>query len=130
VKVDAGLAPRMRVLDIRPPEVGDLAPMLKVLADETRLRIFSLLTSGELCVCEIVDVLDAPQSLVSNHLRVLRRAGLVRARRDAVDNRWVYYSPVPEAVEALRSRVLSLLDLSRMETSAASCWSEPRCGSN
>jgi hypothetical protein len=47
-----------------------------------------------------------------------------------VDNRWVYYSPVPEAVEALRSRVLSLLDLSRMETSAASCWSEPRCGSN
>lgn len=122
------LAPRMRALQIRPPEVGDLASMLKVLADETRLRIFALLTSGELCVCEIVDLLDIPQSLVSNHLRVLRRAGLVRARRDEVDNRWVYYSPIPEAVEALKSRVLGVLDLTQMDTSQANCWSEPRCG--
>ena len=127
MKTAYGLAPRMRTLTIRPPEVGELASMLKVLAEETRLRIFALLTSGELCVCEIVDVLDMPQSLVSNHLRVLRRAGLVRARRDEVDSRWVYYSPVPEAVDALKSRVLSLLDLSHMETSPASCWSEPRC---
>ena len=118
----------MRALKTQPPEVGDLASMLKVLADETRLRIFALLTLGELCVCEIVDLLDIPQSLVSNHLRVLRRAGLVRARRDEVDNRWVYYSPVPEAVDALKSRVLGILDLSRMETSPANCWTEPRCG--
>ena len=128
MKTTTELAPRMRALEIRPPEVRDLAAMLKVLADETRLRIFALLTSGELCVCEIVDILDAPQSLVSNHLRVLRRAGLVRARRDEVDSRWVYYSPVPEAVDALRSRLLQLLDLSHMEMSPAKCWSEPRCG--
>lgn len=122
------LAPRMRALKIRPPDVGELASMLKVLADETRLRIFALLTSGELCVCEMVDILDMPQSLVSNHLGVLRRAGLVRARRDEADNRWVYYSPVPEAVASLKSRILGLLDLSQMETSPADCWSEPRCG--
>jgi len=127
MKTADGLAPRMRTLTIRPPEVGDLASMLKVLADETRLRIFALLTSGELCVCEIVDVLDLPQSLVSNHLRVLRHAGLVRARRDEVDSRWVYYSPVPEAVEALKGRILDLLDLTHMDGSRASCWSEPRC---
>ena len=128
MKTAIGLAPQMRALKIQPPEVGDLASMLKVLADETRLRIFALLTSGELCVCEIVDLLDIPQSLASNHLRVLRRAGLVRARRDEVDNRWVYYSPVPEAVDALKSRVLGILDLSHMETSPANCWAEPRCG--
>ena len=127
MKIANELGPRMRVLKIRPPDVSDLAAMLKVLADETRLRIFALLTSGELCVCEIVDVLGMPQSLVSNHLRVLRRAGLVRARRDEVDSRWVYYAPVSEAVDELRSRVLDLLDLSHMETSPAKCWSEPRC---
>ena len=126
MKINTELAPRMRSLAIQPPEVRDLSAMLKVLADETRLRIFALLTRGELCVCEIVDVLGIPQNLVSNHLGVLRRAGLVRGRRDDVDSRWVYYSPVPEAVDALRSRVLDLLDLSQMVTSPAKCWSEPR----
>ena len=118
------LAPRRRQLNLQPPDVDDVATTLKVLADETRLKIFILLTWGELCVCEIVDVLDMPQSLVSNHLRVLRRAGLVRARRDDVDNRWVYYSPIPDAVEALKERLFALLDLSHMEMSPASCRSE------
>lgn len=126
MKTANGLAPRMRSLMIQPPEVGDLAASLKVLADETRLRIFALLTSGELCVCEVVDVLDIPQSLVSNHLGVLRRAGLVRARRDEVDNRWVYYSLVPEAVDRVKRRVQDLLDLSHMDTAPASCRVEPR----
>ena len=116
-----GLAPRMRTLNIQPPQVSDLSAMLKVLADETRLKIFALLTSGELCVCEIVDVLDMPQSLVSNHLRVLRRAGLVRARRDEVDSRWVYYSPVPETVEWVRGRCARLFDLSQMDRTLANC---------
>ena len=66
----------------KPPPTGDLAALLRVLGDDTRLRIFALLTRAELCVCEIEDILGLSQSLVSNHLAVLRRAGLVKARRD------------------------------------------------
>src|SRR3990170_4022936 len=94
-----------------PSSTEDLATLLKALADDTRLRIFALLTKAELCVCEIEDVLDLPQSLVSNHLAVLRRAGLVERRRDAEDARWVFYRADPLAAAALRERLSALLDL-------------------
>ena len=89
---------------------GLLVP-LKALADETRLRIFTLLTRQELCVCEIEDMLNLSQSLVSNHLAVLRRAGLVKARRDAEDARWIFYRADPEAAAALRQKWATLLEV-------------------
>lgn len=65
------------------------AQIFKALSDETRLRIMSLLVEGrELCVCDIMAVLDLPQSTVSRHLSYLRNAGLVRDRRQGV---WMYY---------------------------------------
>jgi ArsR family transcriptional regulator len=100
----------------RAPEAGtpvtrELLVPLKALADETRLRIFSLLTRQELCVCEIEDMLNLSQSLVSNHLAVLRQAGLVKARRDAEDARWIFYSADPAAAAALRERCAKLLEV-------------------
>ena len=89
----------------------DLAGLFKALSDETRLRIYSLLTKAELCVCEIEDILNLSQSLVSNHLAVLRRAGLVKARRDAEDARWIFYRAEPEATAALRQQCAALLDV-------------------
>jgi ArsR family transcriptional regulator len=89
----------------------DVIVPLKALADETRLRIFTLLTRQELCVCEIEDMLNLSQSLVSNHLAVLRRAGLVKARRDAEDARWIFYRADPEAAAALREKWAALLDV-------------------
>jgi len=89
----------------------DLATLLRALADGTRLRIFALLTKAELCVCEIEDMLDLPQSLVSNHLAALRRAGLVSSRRDAEDSRWVFYRADPAAAAVLRERLSALLDV-------------------
>jgi ArsR family transcriptional regulator len=89
----------------------DLLVALKALADETRLRIFVLLTRQELCVCEIEDILGLSQSLVSNHLAVLRQAGLVKARRDAEDARWIFYRADPEGAAALRQKCASLLDV-------------------
>jgi|ERR1044072_3248652 len=71
------------------------------LSDETRLQIIELLSKGERCVCELTDSLDAAQSRLSFHLRVLRDAGIVRDRKDG---RWVYYeldSEVFEEAEAL-----------------------------
>lgn len=60
----------------------------KALADETRLRIIALLTEGELCVCDIVAVLELPQSTVSRHLSYLKNAGWVIDRRQGL---WVHY---------------------------------------
>jgi ArsR family transcriptional regulator len=65
-----------------------IAQLFKALADETRLRILSLLGEGELCVCDLMDILDLPQSTVSRHLAYLRNADLVEDRRQGV---WMYY---------------------------------------
>ena len=56
------------------------AQFFKALSDETRLRILALLVCGELCVCDLMAVLDLPQSTVSRHLAYLRHAGLVEDR--------------------------------------------------
>ena len=63
--------------------------LFKALADETRLRILSLLTEGELCVCDLMELLKLPQSTVSRHLAYLKNAGWVEDRRAGV---WMYYS--------------------------------------
>jgi len=94
--------------------VERLLVAFKALADETRLKIFALLTKQELCVCEIEDILGLGQSLVSNHLAVLRQAGLVRSRRDDTDGRWIFYSADPAAAAALRKRCAHLLDVRAM----------------
>lgn len=74
----------------------DRAVMLfHALSDVTRLSILRLLRDGERCVCELQDELDAAQSRLSFHLRVLREAGLVSDRKEG---RWTYYSIVPEAL--------------------------------
>lgn len=65
------------------------AELFKALADETRLRILNLLVRGELCVCDIMNVLDIGQSKASRHLACLRNVGLVSDRRSGV---WMHYS--------------------------------------
>ncbi len=65
------------------------ARLFHALSDETRLSILKRLRHGERCVCELTDVLDAAQSRLSFHLRVLREAGLVTDRREG---RWMYYT--------------------------------------
>lgn len=67
---------------------------LAVIGDITRLRLLRLLRGRELCVCELMDILQLPQYAVSRHLRVLRAAGLVRARRSG---RWMHYRLGPMA---------------------------------
>jgi ArsR family transcriptional regulator len=58
------------------------------LADETRWRILLLLWEQPLCVCELADILAMPQSSVSSHVQVIRRAGLLESERR---EKWVYY---------------------------------------
>jgi ArsR family transcriptional regulator len=70
------------------PDLRAVTKLFKALADETRVRIVALLGPGELCVCELQEVLDLPQPTVSRHLALLRAAGLVQDRREG---NWVYY---------------------------------------
>jgi ArsR family transcriptional regulator len=65
-----------------PLEVGDLDALFRGFADPIRIRIMNVLAAGELCVCDVVDVLGLPQSTVSRHLAYLRRMGLVEATRE------------------------------------------------
>ena len=68
--------------------------LFHALSDETRLAIVQRLRSGEHCVCDLTDLLDAAQSRLSFHLKVLKEAGLVTDRKDG---RWVHYSLNREA---------------------------------
>jgi ArsR family transcriptional regulator len=63
--------------------------LFHALSDQTRLSILERLRRGERCVCELTDALDAAQSRLSFHLRVLKDAGLVTDRREG---RWMYYT--------------------------------------
>src|SRR3954463_4570840 len=66
--------------------------MFRAFSDRTRLRILNLLRPGELCVCDLVRIIKAPQPTVSRHLAYLRKAGLVIARKDGL---WMYYELAP-----------------------------------
>lgn len=66
-----------------------LGKLFRALADETRLRIYLLLLKGELCVCELVDILNMEQSRISHSLRILREASLIDDRREG---KWIIYS--------------------------------------
>lgn len=72
-----------------PPGLKAVLGVFQALADENRLRIIEVLQEGERCVCDLQASLDLGQSLLSHHLKVLREAGLVRARREG---RWVHYA--------------------------------------
>lgn len=63
--------------------VANLDELFKGFADPTRIRILNVLAAGELCVCDIHEILDLPQPLVSRNLGRLRNAGLVEVERDS-----------------------------------------------
>ena len=62
---------------------------LKAISDENRLQIICFLRKNERCVCEIIDFLKIPQNLVSHHLKVLREADIVLAKKNGLR---VFYS--------------------------------------
>ena len=76
----------------------------KALADESRVRVLLFLRGGELCLCQIVEMLGLAPSTVSKHMAVLHQAGLVESRKEG---RWMYYrlagrGAPPCAREAIR----------------------------
>jgi DNA-binding transcriptional ArsR family regulator len=68
--------------------VRDFVAIAKALSDPNRVRILLALRHGELCVCQLVELLGIASSTVSRHMSILDRAYLVVGRREG---RWAYY---------------------------------------
>ena len=93
--------------DLRPVEGSaadeELAAFAKALGHPARVRIVRLLTRREACICgDLVDELDLAQSTVSQHLKVLKDAGLIRGE---VDGPRVCYCAEPRALRRVRALV-------------------------
>ena len=74
--------------------------VFKALADSIRLRILGLLSSREMCVCEVMVALHLTQPTASHHLRILENVGLVKDRKEG---KWVFYSiSNPDLFEGMR----------------------------
>jgi len=66
----------------------EILNITKALSDENRVRVLMMLKGGELCVCQIIEMLGLAPSTVSKHMSILRHAGLVETRKEG---RWIYY---------------------------------------
>ena len=70
-------------------ELYDLAELFKVFGDSTRIRILIVLSSAEVCVCDLARVLNMTQSAISHQLRILKQNKLVKSRREGKS---IFYS--------------------------------------
>lgn len=86
-------------------DLSRAAQLFHALSDETRLGIIEMLRNGEQCVCDLQSDLDAAQSRLSFHLRVLKDAGLVTDRKEG---RWSYYSIAPKALTEVHDLAVAM----------------------
>ena len=86
-------------------DLARAAQLFHALSDVTRLEIIEKLRSGEQCVCDLQDDLEAAQSRLSFHLRVLKEAGVVADRKEG---RWSYYSIVPDALAEVHDLAVAM----------------------
>ena len=70
-------------------DLKEFISITKALSDSNRVRALMALRKGELCVCQIIELLNLAPSTISKHMTILKQAGLVESRKDS---RWVYYS--------------------------------------
>lgn len=99
------------------PAVADIDALFKGFADPTRIRVLNLLTAGELCVCDLVEILRLPQPTVSRHLAYLRRTGLVTSTRE---RKFAHYRLAEPAhpvhrnlINSVRSSFVGIVSLAR-----------------
>ena len=111
----------MQEIEKAPVNLLSLAERLKVLAEPKRLLILHMLMEGVQCNCELGEALNMPPNLISHHLRLLRKAGLVDVERDAQDARWVYYSINESALEEVRSAFDRFFDPQRIKSRRQVC---------
>lgn len=86
--------------------------IFKAMSEPMRLRILALLTKRELCVCDLVAVLNQPQSTISRHMARLRAAGMVADRREGL---WVHYRLLADESPLFADLKSILIDLTQKE---------------
>ena len=84
------------------PVMRNIVTFSRALADPTRWRIVRLVMEDALCVCELADILGMPQSSVSSHVQVIRKAGLLESEKC---EKWTYFRIEAEYLKLLRSMV-------------------------
>ena len=84
----------------------ELMAVTKALADETRVRILLALEPGEICVCQIVELLELAPSTVSKHMSILKQARLLESRKEA---RWMFYRLADEDAPAEAKEMSALI---------------------
>jgi ArsR family transcriptional regulator len=90
---------------VGPDEANLLAAGFAALADPVRLRLLSMIATGdEVCSCNLLEPLGKAQPTVSHHTKILADAGLITGEKRG---RWVYWRIVAEEVEALRQALAS-----------------------
>jgi ArsR family transcriptional regulator len=106
--------------------------MFRAFSDRTRLRILHLLLKGELCVSDLVKVLQVPQPTASRHLAYLRKSGLVLTRKDGL---WNFYKLAPantvfhrDLVKCLQSCFRDVPELQADEMRAVAVRKSGGCG--
>lgn len=88
------------------------ALFMKALSDEARVKIFHMLSHGELCACDILDEFNITQPTLSYHMKVLSDSGLVNSRRDGV---WMKYTINTDNLEVLNAFLKDIADCSSLK---------------
>jgi ArsR family transcriptional regulator len=94
------------------------AELFHALSDEIRVRVVTLLLSGERCVCDLMDDLGLAQSRLSWHLKTLSDAGIISGRKEG---RWIYYSLDAESLGEARAILDALKPASRRLPTRSAC---------
>ncbi|MFZ3070600.1 MAG: metalloregulator ArsR/SmtB family transcription factor [Anaerolineaceae bacterium] len=102
-------------------ELTELSGWLKVIYEPNRLMLLEKIVEGVQCNCELGNSLQIPPNLISHHLSVLREAGLVETKRDAMDGRWIYYSINPKVMNKLKLLFNNFFDPDRIQPRQLLC---------
>ncbi len=107
-------------------KVAQITAVFKACSDPNRLRIFAELMTGDSCNCELKDKLKLAPNLLSHHLKVLEKAGLINSRRDAVDARWIYYAVNRDNITQWQAWLSTFFDPTRIQERVL-CGPEGQC---
>lgn len=95
----------------------EYALMMKALGDESRVKIFDMLSGGELCACKILEEFNITQPTLSYHMKILCDCGLVNSRRDGI---WMKYSINKDGLDSLKN-LFSSMDYSEKACDNSNC---------
>lgn len=80
--------------------MSNIVSFSRALADATRWRIIQLVMDDALCICELADILEMPQSSVSSHVQVIRKAGLLESEKC---EKWTYFRIEAKHMKIIRA---------------------------